>query len=228
MKSKSLILLVLSLVLVIIIITYFRVEHLKAKLTQLTFTSPHTINTYRRIEKNGQIQNVEHTKELYVREILDRIKAKGLMVNYNLTDKIDPNYEPDSQFRRQVFQGQKYNLDIHGMKDRSASEIALITDLQNREINDSSYDIIIGTAVREYDLNEVQAYLESLGLKVGINKIFTGKTRSLTKYLQEEHGVKAIQIELSNDARQRADIDQILVRSGELFVTNNQNLFIII
>ena len=221
MKSKSLILLVLSLVLVVIIITYFRIEYLKPKLTQLAFTSPHTINTYRRIEKNGQIQNVEHTKELYVREILDRIKAKGLMVNYNLTDKIDPNYEPDSQFRRQVFQGQKYNLDIHGMKDRSASEIALITDLQNREINDSSYDIIIGTAVREYDLNEVQAYLESLGLKVGINKIFTGKTRSLTKYLQKEHGVKAIQIELSNDTRQRADIDQILIRLGELFVANN-------
>jgi len=82
-------------------------------------------------------------------------------------------------------------------------------------------DIAIGTAGKSYNLNRVKNYLEKNSLRVDINGLFEGQSRSISKFLSTKHSVKALQIEISLQTRQRPDIDQILIQTAKIFVEDN-------
>lgn len=117
-------------------------------------------------------------------------------------DTLDPNWHEESEFRQSLFIGQDYNIDVHGMS------------------NSHGFDINIGTAGENYDMESVEQYCISNGLSLDINGLFTGGGRTITKAMVDT-GVKAIQIEMSLEMRQSPDVSDHLQSVIDLFIESN-------
>lgn len=154
-------------------------------------TAPHTITTYR----DGE----EHGDELYVDPIIESLSYTSM---YNTYDTLDPNWHEESEFRQSTFRGQSYNIDVHGMS------------------NSHGYDINIGTAGQDYNLQAIEDYCTDNNLLLDINGIFTGGGRTITKAMVD-NGATAIQIEMSMNMRESDTVCLDLQNIIDLFIQSN-------